>query len=117
MKKPNYFLIYPSISKYHIINEDSIYKKYHIRIYVVVTGILTLKIYIFLLKATGNYSFHLGNFENSTSMLTNITQNFKNDDFNNNLIFDSENGNQWTLNTLSNLLKEIKEIGKNMKWN
>ena len=47
MKKPNYFLIYPSISKYHIINEDSIYKKYHIRIYVVVTGILPLKIDIF----------------------------------------------------------------------
>ena len=53
------------------------------------------------MMATGNYSFHLGNVENSISMLTNVTQNFKNDDFNNNLILDSENDNQWTLNTLS----------------
>ena len=46
MKKPNYFLIYASISKY-ISNPHLLYdKKYHIRIYVVVTGILPLKIYI-----------------------------------------------------------------------
>ena len=41
-------------------------------------------------------------------MLTNVTKNFKNDDFNNNLILDSENGNQWTLNTLSKFIERNK---------
>ena len=68
MKKPNDFLIYPSISKY-ILNPDLLYdKKNHIRIDVIVTGILPIKICIFtegiIMMATGNFSFHFGNVEN-----------------------------------------------------
>ena len=103
------FLKSSFISKYItnplLLNE----KKFHIRLYVIVTGVLPLKIYIFdkgqIMQASSKYHYDLEHIGQATSMLTNNHQNFKKPGFNNNVTFDGEEGSEWTISTLGKFIE------------
>ena len=109
LKTKEDFQKYSFINRY-ISNPHLLYgRKYHIRMYVVVTGILPLKIYVFnegqVMQASSDYIYNLSEIENRTSMLTNIHQNFQRPGYNNNVTFDREDGSQWTIKTLSKFIE------------
>ena len=93
------------VSKY-IENPYLLYgKKFHIRLYIIITGYKPLKIYIYeegqVIRSALNYSFDYKNFSFKKAMhLTNNHINFNEKGYNYNITFDSEEGNQWSLNTL-----------------
>ena len=95
------------ISKY-IENPYLLYgKKFHIRLYVVVTGYKPLKIYFYeegqVMRSAYNYSFDYENFTfKKGEYLTNGHMNFKANSYNKNISFDSEEGSEWSLKTLKN---------------
>ena len=120
MKNGADFLKYSFISRY-ISNPHLLYnKKYHIRMYVIVTGVLPLKIYIFdegqVMRAASEYLSELDKIEKLTSMLTNAHQNIGKSGYNPNVTFDTEIGSEWTFKTLS---KFIERNGGNWTkmWN
>ena len=108
MKNGEDFLKYSFISKY-ISNPHLLYnKKYHLRMYVIVTGVLPLKIYIFdegqVMRASGEYQSELDKIEELTSMLTNAHQNLGKPGYNPNVTFDTEIGSEWTFKTLGKFI-------------
>ena len=120
LKNSNDFLRYSFISKY--ISNPHLLKgrKYHIRIYVIVTGFIPLKIYIYnegqVMRATHNYSYELSKIENNTASITNGHFNFKDPNYNHNATFNSEQGTEWSINVLKNY---INKNGDNWEkiWN
>ena len=109
MKSGKDFLKYSFISKY-ISNPHLLYgKKYHIRMYVVVTGILPLKIYIFdegqVMRPANNYSYDLSKIENKTASFTNGHLNFHKPGYNPKATLDTEEGSEWSIKTLSRFIE------------
>ena len=109
MKSEKDFLKYSFISKY-ISNPHLLYgKKYHIRMYVVITGILPLKIYIFdegqVMRPANNYSYDLSKIENKTASFTNGHLNFHKPGYNPNATLDTEEGSEWSIKTLSRFIE------------
>ncbi len=114
MKNGEDFLRHSFINRY-ISNPHLLHgRKYHIRMYVVVSGILPLKIYVFdegqVMIASDKYYYNLDQIENPTSMLTNGHVNFNQPGYNTNITLDTEEGNEWTIKTLS---KHIEKEGGN----
>ena len=114
MKNGEDFLRHHFINRY-ISNPHLLHgRKYHIRMYVVVSGILPLKIYVFdegqVMIASDKYYYNLDQIENPTSMLTNGHVNFNQPGYNTNITLDTEEGNEWTIKTLS---KHIEKEGGN----
>ena len=99
------------ISKY-IENPYLLYgKKFHIRLYIVVTGYKPLKIYFYeegqVMRSAFNYSFDYENFKfKKGEYLTNGHQNFGVKSYNKNISFDSEEGSEWSLKTLRNYFEK-----------
>ena len=108
MKSIDDFLNYKFISKYisnpHLLNN----KKYHLRLYLVVTGVLPLKVYMHnrgqVMRALTNYSYNLNEVSRRTSMLTNTHANINQAGYNPNVTFDSEEGSHWSLDLLNNYI-------------
>ena len=101
LKKKEDFLKSSFISKY-ISNPLLLYKrKFHIRMYVVVTGFLPLKIYIFnegqVMQASSDYIYDIKKMHKKTSMLTNVFQNGKKPGYKKNITLDTQDGSEWKL--------------------
>ena len=77
--------------------------------YVIVTGFLPLKIYVFnegqIMQASSDYSYKLSKIEKKTSMLTNVFQNGKKPGYKRNIKLDTEDGSEWTIKTLSKFVE------------
>ena len=110
LKNSNDFLTYSFISKY--ISNPHLLKgrKYHIRMYVIVTGFIPLKIYIYnegqVMRAAHNYSYELSKIENNTASITNGHFNFKDPNYNHNATFNTEQGTEWSINVLKNYINK-----------
>ena len=114
MKNENDFLKYSFITRY-IPNPHLIYgTKYHIRIYLILTGVLPLKLYMFdegqVMRAASQYETELDKIEKPDSMLTNVHHNHRYPNYNTNITFNGEEGSEWTLKTLG---KYINRHGGN----
>ena len=100
------------ISNPHLLNN----KKYHLRLYLVVTGVLPLKVYMHnrgqVMRALTNYSYKLNEVSRRTSMLTNTHANLNQAGYNPNVSFDSEEGSHWSLNLLNQYINK-----RNGNWN
>ena len=110
LKNSNDFLKYSFISKY--ISNPHLLKgrKYHIRMYVIVTGFTPLKIYIYnegqVMRAAHNYSYELSKIENNTASITNGHFNFKDPNYNHNATFNTDQGTEWSINVLKNYINK-----------
>jgi hypothetical protein len=69
--------------------------------YVIVTGFLPLKIYVFnegqVMQASSDYIYDINKMEKTTSMLTNGHQNFHKPGYKNNITLDTQDGSEWKL--------------------
>ncbi len=109
LKNGEDFLKYSFISKY-ISNPHLLYgKKYHLRMYVIITGVLPLKIYVFdegqVMRASGEYIYDINKIEKATSFLTNVHQNADKPGYNKHVTFDTEVGSEWTFKTLAKYIE------------
>ncbi len=110
------FLKYSFINKYisnpHLLNG----KKYHLRLYLIVTGVLPLKVYMHnrgqVMRAFTNYSSNLKQVGRRTSTITNAHANINLKGYNPNVGFDSEEGSHWSLNLLNQYITK-----RNGNWN
>jgi len=109
LKNEKDFQKYSFINRY-ISNPHLLYgRKYHIRMYVVVTGIFPLKIYVFnegqVMQASSDYIYDIKKMNKKTSMLTNGHQNFHKPGYKKNITLDTEDGSEWTIKTLSKFVE------------
>ena len=104
------FLKYSFISKYisnpHLLQG----RKYHIRMYVIVTGFTSLKIYIYnegqVMRASHNYSYDLSKIDNNTVSITNGHFNFKDPNYYHNATLNTEQGIEWSIKVLKNYINK-----------
>ena len=77
--------------------------------YVVVTGIFPLKIYVFnegqVMQASSDYIYDIKKMNKKTSMLTNVFQNGKKPGYKKKITLDTEDGSEWTIKTLSKFVE------------
>lgn len=102
----NKFVISKYMNNPHLIKD----KKYDLRLYVLVTGLQPLRIYLnkegLVRIAVDTYSLNNNSIENKFIHLTNTAINKKSKKYANPKDSDDENANKWNLNTYKNYLKK-----------
>ena len=105
-EETNNFLITKYITNPHLING----KKYDLRIYVLVTGVKPLRIYLnkegLVRIATEKFNLNRNNFNNNFVHLTNTGINKKNKEYVYAQDYNSEDANKWSLNTYKKYLNK-----------
>ena len=92
------------ISRY-IHNPHLLYgTKYHLRLYVLITGYSPMKLYLFneglVLRASEKYDNDINILKNKYAVFTNHFVTFQSKEYNNDINFNSEKGSVWSISTL-----------------
>jgi len=92
------------ISRYihnpHLLNGT----KYHLRLYVLITGYSPMKLYLFnegqVMRASEKYEHELDKLKNKNSIFTNFFVTSRSKNYIHDINFDSEKGSEWSVSTL-----------------